>query len=131
MESELRQRRDALVCAVNAHDVVAMRGFVAPEYRGTRTNGIVYTLESVFDGLVKMRWPCCYRERVAILDLAICDDVARLQTIRYSHYLIFWPIWGRCETLIQETWQRRDGLWMLSEETELSLRKRMGVGFRW
>jgi len=121
-EQELRKQREALLNAVNAHDLDAIRTLVDPSYEGKDDAGtVVIKHEKAIDyaaGLFRKHPE--YREALEIEDLEIAGDVARLTTRRIERYTGLFGSARTRDARQVETWLEREGRWVLAEERVLT-----------
>jgi hypothetical protein len=121
-ELEIRKQREALLNAVNAHDLDAIRAMVDPSYEGKNEAGaVVIEHDKVIDyaaGLFRKHPE--YREALEIEDLQIAGDTARLTTRRTERYTGLFGMARTRDARQVETWRERDGRWVLAEERVLN-----------
>ncbi len=121
-EQELRQQRDALLNAVNTHDLDAIRALVDLTYEGKNEAGTVCLRhDAVIDHAASLfRKHPEYRELLEIEDVEIVEDTARLTTCRIERYTGLFGAARSRQARQVETWRLRDGQWVLSEERVLA-----------
>src|SRR4051812_17158923 len=109
-----RQTREALLSAVNAHDIDAIRAFVDPAYLARNESGMVLmdscSLIDYAGQLFRMHPE--YRETLVIDGVEEEGDTARLatrrtETMRGGHYR---------EARQVETWKKHEGRWVFTGE---------------
>lgn len=121
-EYEIRKQREALLAAVNAHDLDAMRDLVDPSYQGKNEAGAVVinhdTALNYAAGLFRKHPE--YREALEIEEVQINGDTARLTTRRIERYTGLFGTARTRDARQIETWRERDGRWVLAEERVLN-----------
>src|SRR5687767_12586837 len=114
MPMDPRQTREALLQAVNAHDIVAIGSFVAPSYVARNESGrVVMEFRAAMEFVAGLfeRHPE-YRETLVIEAVEEEGDTAR----RTEAMKGFLGIEYSRDARQIETWVCRDGRWVLVEE---------------
>jgi Domain of unknown function (DUF4440) len=115
---ELRDRREGLLAAVNAHDLEAVKRFIAPTFTARTASGWVL---AEFDQMMEAgastfrRFPD-YRERLQIEEIVVNGDVAELTTERTESFTLLRWFPRQQKSRQVETWQRINGSWWMVEE---------------
>ncbi len=82
-QQELRQRREALVQAVNRHDLEAVRSFIHPTYVGKTKQGFSVGYKEMVPIVEQLFAPGKdYQETVEIEEIDVSGDCAKLVTRR-------------------------------------------------
>ena len=114
-QEEVRQRREALVQAVNSHDRETVLSFIHPSFVGKTKGG--WRIAG-YQRVVRMLEQLCapgsdYQETVEIEEIEVSGDSARL-AVR----LVARGASRSQESRTQETWRLIDGRWLLVESRQ-------------
>jgi hypothetical protein len=120
---DVRQAREALLQAVNAHDVEAITSFVDVTYVGRNEAGVILAdYRGVMDYATRLlRKHPEYRETLQIEAVEQDGDTARLTTRRSESFKGFFGVGLVREARQVETWESVDGRWVIVEERCLAL----------
>jgi hypothetical protein len=124
-----RQAREALLQAVNAHDIEAIKSFVDPSYVGRNEGGLVladYRAILDYAGHLFQKHPE-YRETLEIERIEEEGETASMTTRRAETYTgLFGSERNRVARQV-ETWERIEGRWVIVEERCLASEGEGGV----
>jgi uncharacterized protein DUF4440 len=122
-EAALRNRRQSLLHAINAHDLEAVKSFIAPSFVAVARYRMLFfpgegtmSYQAMMNHIERaFRLTPDFREEVRIHKVEIEDGTALLTTtlIDYTPFLGFTH---RAESPGIETWQKIDGQWMFVKE---------------
>jgi predicted SnoaL-like aldol condensation-catalyzing enzyme len=115
---DVRQSREALLQAVNAHDVEAIKSFVAESYVARNELGLVLAdYRGVMDYAARLfRKHPEYRETLEVETVEWDGEATRVTTHRVESYT---GLLGSERSRVArqvETWEEIDGRWVLVEE---------------
>jgi hypothetical protein len=115
---DARQAREALLDAVNAHDVEAIGALVAPSYVARNEWGVVLSdRRQIMDFAARLfRKHPEYRETLEIELVEGEGELARLTTRRTESYRGLFGLEQSREARQVETWEQVDGRWVIVEE---------------
>ena len=120
---ELRQRRKDLVDAMNAHDIEAIKAFVAPSFSAKDKNGkTVWDRHRLLDELVVMfnNHPE-FNQALEIESSDVQGDTATLVTRRVEYTKRLWWFDSNNVSRWKETWKLIGEQWMIEEEMLISV----------
>jgi hypothetical protein len=108
----------AMLAALNAHDVAAVKAFLHPSWtRKDRKGRPVARYHQVLEGLpVYFRKHPQYQQAVDIEGLEVNGDTARIHTRRVERLKVLWFIPWKSVSRFTETWNRVGGQWVMTEE---------------
>lgn len=115
---EVRQRREGLRRAIDAHDLDGVKSFIDPSFVARSSIGLPFAgYEQVLEMVRELfqRSPG-YREELEMESIAVEGDVAHIRTRLSRPTAGFGPREQWITTHQIETWRRIDGQWMLVEE---------------
>jgi hypothetical protein len=119
---DAQQTREALLEAVNVHDIDAVKSFIHPDYVAKNELGMVRGgYEGLMDHVTHLleKHPD-YRETLEVEDADEAGETAQFITRRTeSHKGLFGLVRSRVVRRM-ETWKHLDGRWMMVEERSLS-----------
>ena len=115
---DLQERRNELVDAMNAHDVEAIRSFVAPSFAAKDKNGkTIWDCHRLLDELVVMfHTHPEFKQSLEIESSTVNGNTATLVTRRVEYTKRLWWFDSNNVSRWTETWNRIDGQWMIVEE---------------
>ena len=114
----VRETREALLRAVNAHDIEAVRTFVDVTYVGRNELGVILAdHRGVMEHAARLlRKRPDYRETLRIEDVEEEGETARLTTRRSESYTGVFGVGRVREARQVETWENVEGRWVIVEE---------------
>ena len=119
-QQELRQRREALAEAVNAHKLESVKSFVDPSYVGKTKLGISSSYQDIMRMVERLFAPGSdFQETVEIEDISVSREEAHITVCRSSEMSGWLLIKQRSKSRAIETWKKVDGVWRLFEEQAL------------
>src|SRR5262245_55610919 len=119
-EKEVRQRREALLKATNAHDVKTIRTFMDPTYTAKTKDGKSMGFQETIDTLTQLfRQAPDLKETLKIEKVAVNGETAEVTN---ASTIALTDPEGKAQTIEQrylQTWKKIRGKWLLVAEQEL------------
>ena len=115
---ELRERRKALVDALNAHDKEAVKSFIDPSCVAKDESGkVVGDYWKLLDGLaVLFNDHPEYKQSLEVESMEVSGQAATVTTRRVESVKVLWWFPANEVSRWVETWKSIDGRWVMVEE---------------
>ena len=119
-QKAMRARRDAMVKAINAHDVKAIKGFIDPSFTTKSKDGQTVTYAQVMQALDQLfEMAKDFQETDKIEKIEVDGNTAK---VTLTETATFTDPNGKKQSETErqrETWKRINGHWMLTGEETL------------